>query len=84
MSSMGTTTRLLFFAKHPLFISPRVEELLGPKGLMPSDMLGAMTEGIVGYIRGMQGSVEWKGDKDGVIRTAIAKSSKQAYPEIPT
>lgn len=44
---------------------------------MPSDRRGTVTEDIAGYIRRMQGSVEWKGDKDGTIRTAVAKASKQ-------
>jgi len=32
-----------------------------------------VTEDIAGYMRRMQGSVEWKGDTSGTIRTAIAK-----------
>jgi len=42
---------------------------------MPSERRGTVTEDIVGYIRRMHGSVEWKGDKAGTIRTAIAKTS---------
>ena len=40
---------------------------------MPSERRGTVTEDIAGYIRRMQGSVEWKGDTHGTIRTAIAK-----------
>ena len=58
-------------------ITPKLGRLLGPKGLMPSERRGTVTEDIAGYIRRMQGSVEWKGDKDGTIRSAIAKVSDQ-------
>lgn len=54
-------------------ITPKLGRVLGPKGLMPSERRGTVTEDIAGYIRRMQGSVEWKGDKTGTIRTAIAK-----------
>ena len=40
---------------------------------MPSERRGTVTEDIAGYIRRMHDSVEWKGDKTGTIRTAIAK-----------
>ena len=40
---------------------------------MPSERRGTVTEDIAGYIRRMQDSVEWKGDKAGTIRTPIAK-----------
>ena len=54
-------------------ITPKLGKLLGPKGLMPSERRGTVTEDLAGYIRKMQGSVEWKGDSDGTIRAAIAK-----------
>ncbi|KAF9654156.1 ribosomal protein L1 [Thelephora ganbajun] len=56
-------------------ITPKLGRVLGPKGLMPSERRGTVTEDIAGYIRRMQGSVEWKGDKTGTIRTAIAKTA---------
>jgi len=40
---------------------------------MPSERRGTVTDDVAGYIRRMQGSVEWKGDKTGTIRTPIAK-----------
>ena len=40
---------------------------------MPSERRGTVTDDIAGYIRRMQGSMEWKGDKTGTIRTPIAK-----------
>ena len=45
---------------------------------MPSERRGTVTEDVASYIRKMQGSVEWKGDKDGTIRTPIAKVGYQA------
>ena len=59
-------------------ISPKLGKLLGPRGLMPSERRGTVTEDVAGYIRKMQGSVEWKGDKDGTIRTPIAKVVDQS------
>ncbi|KAH9004166.1 ribosomal protein L1-like protein [Lactarius hatsudake] len=36
-------------------------------------VLGTVTEDVAGYIRRLQGTTEWKGDKTGTIRTPIAK-----------
>ena len=54
-------------------ITPKLGRVLGPRGLMPSERRGTVTDDVAGYIRRMQGSVEWKGDKTGTIRTPIAK-----------
>jgi len=40
---------------------------------MPSERRGTVTDDISGYIRRLHGTSEWKGDKAGTIRTAIAK-----------
>lgn len=40
---------------------------------MPSERRGTVTDDIAGYLRRIQGTSEWKGDKAGTIRTAIAK-----------
>lgn len=40
---------------------------------MPSERRGTVTDDIAGYMRKIQGSSEWKGDKAGTIRAAIAK-----------
>jgi ribosomal protein L1 len=42
---------------------------------MPSERRGTVTDDFGGYIKRLQGSVEWKGDRAGTIRTAIAKVS---------
>ncbi|PAV22135.1 ribosomal L1 [Pyrrhoderma noxium] len=54
-------------------ITPKLGRILGPKGLMPSERRGTVTEDIVGYLKRISGSSEWKGDKAGTIRSAIAK-----------
>ncbi|KZT27578.1 ribosomal protein L1 [Neolentinus lepideus HHB14362 ss-1] len=54
-------------------ITPRLGRVLGPRGLMPSERRGTVTDDIVGYIRRIQGSDEWKGDKAGTIRAPIGK-----------
>lgn len=40
---------------------------------MPSERRGTVTEDFAAYIKRLQGSVEWKGDRTGTIRTAVAK-----------
>ncbi|OBZ68574.1 50S ribosomal protein L1 [Grifola frondosa] len=54
-------------------ITPKLGRVLGPRGLMPSERRGTVTDDIVGYIRKLKGTSEWKGDKAGTIRTPIAK-----------
>ena len=65
-------------------ITPKLGRVLGPRGLMPSERRGTVTEDIVGYIRRMHGSVEWKGDRAGTIRTAIAKVRDPSMRMSPT
>jgi len=54
-------------------ITPKLGRILGPRGLMPSERRGTVTDDIPGYIRRLQGTSEWRGDKAGTIRAAIAK-----------
>ncbi|CAL1694262.1 unnamed protein product [Somion occarium] len=54
-------------------ITPKLGRYLGPKGLMPSERRGTVTDDVATYIRRLKGSSEWRGDKSGVIRTPIAK-----------
>lgn len=54
-------------------ITPKLGRVLGPRGLMPSERRGTVTDDITGYIRRLKGTSEWKGDKAGTIRAAIAK-----------
>ncbi|KII94020.1 hypothetical protein PLICRDRAFT_101348 [Plicaturopsis crispa FD-325 SS-3] len=54
-------------------ITPKLGRILGPRGLMPSERRGTVTDDIVAYIDRLQGSTEWKGDQSGYIRYPIAK-----------
>ncbi|KAI0068028.1 ribosomal protein L1 [Artomyces pyxidatus] len=54
-------------------ITPRLGRILGPRGLMPSERRGTVTDDVSGFIRRLQGTNEWKGDKAGTIRAPIAK-----------
>jgi len=54
-------------------IAPRLGRVLGPRGLMPSERRGTVTDDVAGYMRRLQGTNEWKGDKAGTIRAPIAK-----------
>jgi large subunit ribosomal protein L1 len=56
-------------------VAARLGRVLGPLGLMPSERRGTVTEDIAGYVRKLQGTSEWKGDKTGSIRQPIAKVS---------
>ena len=54
-------------------ITPKLGRVLGPRGLMPSERRGTVTDDVSGYIRRLQGTSEWRGDKDGTIRTVIGR-----------
>jgi large subunit ribosomal protein L1 len=56
-------------------ITPKLGRILGPKGLMPSERRGTVTDDIAGYIKKLSGSTEWRGDKAGAIRMPIGKVS---------
>jgi len=71
----GRIQATLFLSTPTLIkvISQRLGRVLGPRGLMPSERRGTVTDDVAGYIRRLQGTTEWKGDKAGTIRTPIAK-----------
>lgn len=73
----GRIQATLFLSTPSLIktISQRLGRVLGPRGLMPSERRGTVTDDVAGYIRRLQGTTEWKGDKAGTIRTPIAKVS---------
>jgi len=54
-------------------ITPKLGRVLGPRGLMPSERRGTVTDNLGGFIRRLKDSSEWKGDKAGTIRAPIAK-----------
>lgn len=57
-------------------ITPRLGRVLGPRGLMPSERRGTVTDDIAGFIRRLKGTSEWKGDKEGTIRQPIGKVTR--------
>ncbi|KAI0375466.1 ribosomal protein L1 [Pilatotrama ljubarskyi] len=65
----------LFLCSRSLIrgITPKLGRVLGPRGLMPSERRGTVTDDIAGFIRRLKGTSEWKGDKEGTIRQPIAK-----------
>lgn len=54
-------------------ITPKLGRVLGPRGMMPSERRGTVTDDIAGFLKRLQGTEEWKGDKAGTIRTPVAK-----------
>lgn len=55
---------------------PKISKLarfLGPKGLMPATRRGTVTDDISGTIRSIAGTLDWKGDKEGVVRVPIGR-----------
>ncbi|KAF7969856.1 hypothetical protein HWV62_25862 [Athelia sp. TMB] len=54
-------------------ITPRLGRILGPKGLMPSERRGTVTDNIAEYIKKLSSSTEWRGDKAGSIRMPVGK-----------
>ncbi|OSD06140.1 ribosomal protein L1 [Trametes coccinea BRFM310] len=71
----GRHQATLFLCSRSLIrgITPKLGRVLGPRGLMPSERRGTVTDDIGGYIRRLKGTSEWKGDKEGTIRQPIAK-----------
>ncbi|KAF8320513.1 ribosomal protein L1-like protein [Cantharellus anzutake] len=54
-------------------INPKLARFLGPKGLMPSTKRGTVTDNIALAVKASRGALDWKGDKQGVIRIPIAR-----------
>ncbi|KAI0639868.1 ribosomal protein L1 [Trametes polyzona] len=71
----GRHQATLFLCSRNLIrgITPKLGRVLGPRGLMPSERRGTVTDDIAGFIRRLKGTSEWKGDKEGTIRQPIAK-----------
>jgi hypothetical protein len=54
-------------------ITPKLARFLGPKGLMPTTRRGTVASDVAGAIGGLEGKLEWKGDREGCIRVPIAR-----------
>lgn len=61
-------------------ITPRLGRILGPKGLMPSERRGTVTDNIAEYIKKLSSSTEWRGDKAGAIRMPVGKVCVLSVP----
>ncbi len=77
----GRHQATLFLCSSSLIrgITPKLGRVLGPRGLMPSERRGTVTDDIGGFIRRLKGTSEWKGDKEGTIRQPIAKVGPFSY-----
>jgi large subunit ribosomal protein L1 len=56
-------------------ITAKLARFLGPKGLMPTARRGTVVNDVAGAIGGLEGKLEWKGDREGCIRVAIGRVS---------
>jgi large subunit ribosomal protein L1 len=56
-------------------IAPKLARFLGQKGLMPTAKRGTVREDIAEAVREAKGLLDWKGDKQGHVRAAVARVS---------
>lgn len=54
-------------------ITPKLARFLGPKGLMPAHRRGTVTDDIAAAVKQAKGTLDWKGDKQGMIRVPIGR-----------
>ncbi|KAJ9103874.1 hypothetical protein QFC21_002336 [Naganishia friedmannii] len=54
-------------------IAPKLARFLGPKGLMPVAKRGTVRDDVAEAISEARGLLDWKGDKQGHVRAAIAR-----------
>lgn len=55
-------------------IAKPLGKVLGPLGLMPAERRGTVMDDPASHIMGTKESQQWSSDKQGVIRTAVAKA----------
>lgn len=54
----------------------KVGKLLGPKGMMPNPKLGTVTQDVATAVKNIKlGQIEFKSDKNGIIRAGLGKAS---------
>ncbi|GHJ83872.1 hypothetical protein NliqN6_0274 [Naganishia liquefaciens] len=56
-------------------IAPKLARFLGPKGLMPVAKRGTVREDVAEAIAEARGLLDWKGDKQGHVRAAVARTT---------
>src|SRR3984885_12324559 len=57
----------------------RLGKVLGPRGLMPNPKVGTVTMDVAGAVKGAKGgSVEFRGEKAGIVQAGVGKASFSA------
>ncbi|KAI5453754.1 hypothetical protein NCC49_005568 [Naganishia albida] len=56
-------------------IAPKLARFLGPKGLMPVAKRGTVRDDVAEAIAEARGLLDWKGDKQGHVRAAVARTT---------
>ncbi len=54
-------------------IQPKLARYLGQKGLMPTAKRGTVRKDVAEGVREAKGLMDWKGDKQGHVRAAVAR-----------
>jgi len=54
-------------------VQQKLARFLGPKGLMPAEKRGTVTSNVAAAVKQAQGTMNWKGDRLGVIRAPVAR-----------
>jgi len=73
LSSQITPTKVICVPSLLPAVQKQLARFLGPKGLMPSEKRGTVTSDVVGAVKLAQGTMNWKGDRLGVIRAPVAR-----------
>ncbi|KAG8903120.1 mitochondrial 54S ribosomal protein mrpl1 [Tulasnella sp. 403] len=56
-------------------VTQKLARFLGPKGLMPAEKRGTVTNNVIAAVQQAQGTMNWRSDKLGVIRAPVARVS---------
>jgi len=54
-------------------VTKQLARFLGPKGLMPNEKRGTVTNNVAASVRSAQGTMNWKGDRLGVVRAPVGR-----------
>ncbi|KAG9013379.1 mitochondrial 54S ribosomal protein mrpl1 [Tulasnella sp. JGI-2019a] len=75
LSSKLTPTKVICTPTLLPIVQKQLARFLGPKGLMPSEKRGTVTTNVASAVKLAQGTMNWKGDRLGVIRAPVARVS---------
>ncbi|KAG8862805.1 mitochondrial 54S ribosomal protein mrpl1 [Tulasnella sp. 330] len=73
LSAKLTPTKVICTPTLLPVIQKQLARFLGPKGLMPSEKRGTVTTNVGSAVKLAQGTMNWKGDRLGVIRAPVAR-----------